>query len=183
MKVSPSSPSSESVSPSYIAYRLNITTQLSWDCEYYLGGNEEWLADSSATSFIAFVAITLTATSFTDFIMSIVMTTKYKEVFGGWASSYPDVAVAGIVIGTLSMSYMVLYWLFSKRSFMSVRNVLAVTGFFALFNLGLSIAITVKRHDYCSIPEGTIPNSGKLVGLGSPGDCQGESLRLRVELR
>ncbi|KLT41482.1 hypothetical protein CC85DRAFT_292613 [Cutaneotrichosporon oleaginosum] len=105
------------------------------------------------------------------FILSIVQICKHKDMYGQRVDNYVPAIVAILVMSTLQTLYHVGYWLCAKRTSYSIAKVLIALAFFACFNFGAVVALTVQRHDFCNqpLPEGHYVTGAAYTFM----DCQG----------
>ncbi|BEI82099.1 hypothetical protein CcaverHIS002_0212590 [Cutaneotrichosporon cavernicola] len=106
--------------------------------------------------------------SYATFILSIIQITLYRDMYGHTAYVPPVAAIC--TVAALQMVYLVAFWAFRRRPAYSIAKMLAAMSFLACFNLGAVIALTVQRHDFCTLtPHGHYVTGGAYTR----GDCQG----------
>lgn len=91
-------------------------------------------------------------------------------MYGQRVGTYVPPIVAILVMAALQVLYHVGYWLSGQRPLYSIGRMLCALAFFACFNFGAVVALTVKRHDFCPQPPVGYYVTGKQY---TASDCQG----------
>jgi hypothetical protein len=128
-------------------------------------------ADPSATIAKTPMALFTHIIAYVVWILAIVQVCKHKDMYGQAVDNYVPAIVAILVMSTLQTLYHLGYWLFAKRPSYSIGKMLIALAFFACFNFGAVVALTVQRHDFCpkDVPEGHYITGAKYEWM----DCQG----------